>query len=283
MKPQVALLVIVFWFNVQNAMSQNLPLAKSIDTAHQSVVAIIRVNSEGKSFVTGSGVLIRPNVVLTAGHVNFSVIKLWDSIAAPKGFVSFGNNVNASHERIPFNWLKNVVTHPDQAEVWKSYSDTTGKSSPTKFIDIGLIFLDCPVLDIPLVHLPDSQMLSAINKNDHLVGVGYGYDKEDSIYQRIPELIDGLRRKWELSQFSLVNDLWLKTGCDLATNLPFMGMFDSGAPLLLNDNLVVGIWVSSDKAPKPCLFSSLAVRIDNPRVLKWIHDQINVRLDTKSK
>jgi hypothetical protein len=283
MKPQLALLTIVFWLNLQNAASQNIPLAKSIDTTHRSVVAIIRVNSEGKSFVAASGVLIYPNVVLTAGHVNFSVVKFWDSNPSPIGFVSFGNNVNASQERIPFNWLKDVVTHPDQTEVFKSYSDTTGKSSPTKYIDIGLIFLDRQKTDMPLAHLPDSQILSTISKYDHLVGVGYGYDKEDSIYQRIPGLIDGLRRKWQLSQISLVNDLWLKTGCDLDTNLPFIGMFDSGAPLLLNDNMVVGIWVSTDKAPKPCLFSSLAVRIDNPRVLKWIHDQINVRLDTKSK
>jgi hypothetical protein len=62
----------------------------------------------------GSGVLIRPNVVLTAGHCIDD-----DSITS----VDFGD------ERIA---VKKMVLHP-------SYSDTLGRITN----DIGLVFLDC--------------------------------------------------------------------------------------------------------------------------------------------
>jgi len=273
------ILSIAFLMNTQKAVNQDLPLAKSLDTTYHSVVAILRADSTGKTYVTGSGVLIHPNIVLTAGHVNFLTLNSWDSKCSTTGYVSFSNNANEPNDRIPFDWLNSVETHPDQFKLMM-YA-VAGKTNRI-IVDLGLIFLDRPALHNPLVRLPDSNVLSKIRKDDLLIGVGYGYHKVDTIYHRIPGLVDGQRRKWQLSQISLINDLWLKTGCDSITNLPFIGLFDSGAPLLLNDTLVVGIWVETEKALKPCLSSSLAVRVDNPSVLKWIQDCIKMRLGTKS-
>jgi hypothetical protein len=184
----IFILIIVFFCNIKYALSQDTPLAKSIDTSYISVVAILRVDSTGKTFMAASGVLIHPNVILTAGHVNFSTVKSWDEKCSSIGYISFGNNALKSHDQIPFDWLKNVETHPDQSERLKSFTDTTGKTNFKMFTDIGLIFLDQPVLNKPLIHLPDSHLLSKISKNDLLVGVGYGYHRADSIIDRIPEM-----------------------------------------------------------------------------------------------
>lgn len=264
-------------YSCNNHSERVISLAKTVDTTYQSVVAILRVDSTGKKIMAGSGVLIHPNVILTAGHINYSNVNAWDKSCSLIGYVSFGNNALQSNDLIPFNWLKDVVTHPDHAELLRSAKDTTIKINAEMFTDIGLIFLTQPVLNMPLINLPDSNLLSKIGKDDLLIGSGYGYHLVDTIYQRIPRLVDGLRRKWQLSQVTLVNDLWLKVDCDPVTNLPYIGIFDSGAPLLLNNSVVVGIWGSMDDASEPCLYSSWAARIDNPKVLKWIQDCIKLR------
>ena len=270
---------IVSLLSIHSSLSQIIPLAKTIDTTHHSVVAILRVDSTGKTIMAGSGVLIHPKVILTAGHNNFSnVTAWWDKNCSPIGYVSFGNNALKSSDRISFNWLKDVETHPDWFEILKSYSDSTQKPGPSEYTDIGLIFLDQPVLNKPLIRLPEHNTLSKIDENDLFIGVGYGYHWMDTVTLRIPGLVDGLRRKWKLHQLFLDNEFWLSTNCDSTTTFPYIGMFDSGAPLLLNDTIVVGVWGGGHEAPKPCLYSSDAARIDNSRIIKWIQDKIKTRL-----
>lgn len=261
----------------QTAASQSTSLAKSIDTTHHSVVAILRVDSAGKPIVFASGVLIHPQVVLTAGHVNIRTANYWPGGCKTQGFVSLANHAYDPHDRVPFDWLKDVESHPDTAEFLRSLSDTTGRTNPSMFIDIGLVFLPHPVMDRTVARLPGLSALARRRHEDLPVGVGYGYYKRfDSTFR--PELVDGLQRQWRLDNVSLTNDLWLSTECDTVSNLPFLSMFDSGAPLFLGDNVVVGIWSRFDKATKPCPYSSCAVRIDNPRVLAWIKNCIKKRL-----
>jgi len=280
----IFLTAIASLLSIYQSISQIVPLAKTIDTTYHSVVAILRVDSTGKPIMAGSGVLIHPNVILTAGHNNFSnVTTWWDKNCSPIGFISFGNNALKSNDRIPFNWVKDIETHPDWYEILKSYSDTTRKSRPPELTDIGLIFLDQPVLNKPLIRLPEHNTLITIDEKNLLIGVGYGYHWMDTVTNRIPGLVDGLRRKWKLHQLFLDNEFWLSTNCDSTSTLPYVGMFDSGAPLLLNDTIVVGIWSGGHEAPKPYLYSSDAARIDNSRILKWIQDKIKTRLGPEIK
>ena len=120
---------------------------------------------------------------------------------------------------------------------------------------------------------------SKIKINDTLlfVGVGYGYYMTvDSTYK--DDFMDGLKRKWSFKNVTEINDLWISTDCDSLTKLPFASIHDSGAPIFLGNNLVIGILSRTDKAPKPCAYSSCAVRIDNPKVLAWIKESIKKRL-----
>jgi len=259
---------------------QTIFVAKTIDTTHQSVVAILVVDSAGKAFVTGSGVLIHPKVVLTAGHVNAH--NVFGDNRPTEGLVSLSNNCLDPGNRYSFDWLKDIESHPDTAAFAHSFSDTTRQTNPNMFIDVGLIFLHQPVENKYVAHLPDSNALTRRQAGDALEGVGYGYDKAvDSHF--MPDLVDGIRRHWRLQNISLMNDLWLSTECDSVTNLPFISIFDSGAPLFLNNNMVVGIWSLEGSAVEPCPYSSHAVRIDNPKVLTWIKDRIKKRLGVDLK
>ena len=270
-------LIIIITGYFQTAASQNTSLAKSIDTTHLSVVAILRVDSTGKVCVSASGVLIHPQVVLTAGHVNFMVAGSWPGGAVAQGFVSLANNARDPHNRVSFDWLKDVESHPDTAYFPKSFYDTSGRTNPFMFIDIGLLFLRQPIDNRPISRLPVPNVLAHRESDDLLVGAGFGYYKrQDSTF--VPDSVDGLRRRWRLHNISLVNDLWLSTECDTVTNLPFMSMFDSGGPLFQGDNVVVGIWSWMGKATMPCPYSSRAIRIDNLKVLTWIKDRIKKRL-----
>jgi V8-like Glu-specific endopeptidase len=273
---------IFFWIltiiTVQLTFSQVTPLAKTKDSTHNSVVAIQIIDTSGKVLVRASGVLIHPKIILTAGHVNYNTGKRNFIGLKTQGFIATSYNAYNPDNRYPFDWSRDIESHPDTADFQKGLSDTTGKIKPTMFIDIGLIFLDHPISNMPIARLPEPFLLNDLQSYSSLLGVGFGYDKaSDSTFTR--SLIDGLRRKWTPHKITLFNDLWLSAQCDTISNLPFISIGDSGAPLFQQDSIVVGIWSwRGDDAIKPCPYSSWAVRVDNPKVLTWIKDTIKSRL-----
>lgn len=262
---------------VQLTLSQAMPLAKTLDSTHNSVVALQGIDTSGKVFVGTAGVLIHPKIILTAGHVNYNVFKKLIVGLKIQGFVATSYNAYNPDKRYPVDWLRDMVSYPDTADFQKSLSDTTGGKKPTMFIDIGLIFLDHPISNMPIAKLPEPFLLNDLQSYSSLLGVGFGYDKVvDSTFSS--SLIDGLRRKWIPHKITLFNDLWLSAQCDSISNLPFISIGDSGAPLFQQDSIVVGIWSLRDDAVKPCPYSSWAVRIDNPKVLTWINATVKSRM-----
>jgi hypothetical protein len=273
---------LIFFESLVNLSGQTIRLAKSIDTVTQSSVAILAIDSAGNYVLMGSGALINPQVVLTAGHENFKLIRqIWGKNCSETGYISVGNNSFKSDRRIPFNWIKNVETHPDLVD--KGIFDYP--SNFTLIADIGLIFLNQPVLEVTPLALPDTNLISRLNEDDHLLGAGYGITKIltsfvlDSIQKTI-KTIDGYRRSWKPSKILIINDLWFKAGCDPETNRPYIGIGDSGSPLLLNNSTVVGVW---DNGEVSCPGFICGTRVDNPKILKWINDCISYRLGTKIK
>src|SRR5690348_16239898 len=75
-------------------------VAKSNDSTHNSVVAILRIDTADNVVVSASGVLIHPQVILTAGHVNFKNSATSAGGCKPKGFVSISNHALTETDRI---------------------------------------------------------------------------------------------------------------------------------------------------------------------------------------
>lgn len=267
MKKSILLFLIFTIANV--SYSQEILIAKTLDSTHNTVVAIMRLDSTGKIITRATGVLINPRVILTAGHVHY---KPYPDGIDRRGFISPSNKALQSNNYIPFDWIVNVETHPDQTEYSKSLIDTTGASNPNNFLDIGLIFLDTPVKNRPIAKLPKPSLFKSLPAGTSFLGVGYGYNKvRDKSFKY--SFIDGIRRKWKPGSVSAINDLWLLGTCDPLSNQPLLSVADSGGPLFIDNNIIMAI-ASGYGAQNSGRF----VIVDNPVVLDWIKNTVKKRL-----
>ena len=271
MKRTISILIPLFLLSTET-FCQNLLLTKAIDSTHNTVVAIMRLDSTGKMRTRATGVLIHPNVILTAGHVNYTGTIYPDGLKRD-GFISFSNKALQGSEYVPFDWIDDVTTHIDQADFKRSMKDTTGKLDPNDFLDIGLIFLKSPVQNRPTSKLPQPLLFTKLPERATFLGVGYGYHRiRDSSFKH--SFIDGVRRKWKPQSVSAINDKWLTGACDTVTKQQFMNTGDSGSPLFLDNNTIIAIAATAGMYPMPAGF----VRIDNPIVLDWIKKTVKQRL-----
>src|SRR6476660_3619116 len=78
-------------------------IAKSVDSTHNSVIAILRVDTVDNVVLSASGVLINPRVILTAGHVNFKNAITFPNGCRPHGIVSFSRQALTKNDRYDFD------------------------------------------------------------------------------------------------------------------------------------------------------------------------------------
>jgi len=253
-------LVLLF---IQIGYSQDILIAKSLDSTHNSVVAIMRFDSTGKLLTRATGVLIHPRVVLTAGHVRF--VNTYPDGLKREGLISLSHQALETQDYISFDWIDNVQTHPDQENFQKSFRDTTGRFPLGSYFDIGLIYLKEPVQNKPIARLPEESFFLKLPANVPFIGVGYGYHKlRERTFKY--SYIDGNRRKWKPQSVKVINDKWLSGACDTTSKQQFANVGDSGSPLFINDNTIIGIFSAAPRYPD----TAKIVRLDNKDILDWI-------------
>ena len=221
------------------------------DEDNHPYVCIVVIFDEEWQFVTcGSGVLISPTVVLTAGHV---------TVEGPYAFVSF------AAEGITYGSLEGYTfgtthTHPDyQAEYEPGMPGCLTH-------DVGVVQLAEPVIMTEYGTLPDEGTVDTLGPKTDLDLVGYGYN---DVSRPSGDLVFYGARYYAPSELIASKDKQSDEFIKITNNPgqgkggPYWG--DSGGPVLLGGtNVIVGL-VSYGAGV------AYATRVDTEDVLSWIN------------
>jgi hypothetical protein len=212
--------------------------------------------------IFGSGTLIGPDLMLTAGHVTEAIeFNIAIGRLQPDDFrISFGVD---SFD--PATWLEidNVLTHPEFA------------FEEPDWHDVGLVLLQEEVLGVEPAKLVGEGYLAELSEHgalnsDHVPLLIVGYGDTLLFPPPTPVLRDGLRRCGTQQFLSLQGPLpWLLLYQNPATGDGGVGAGDSGGPVY---------WIEADGTRTLVALSSrgpapgpaLAYRLDIPTALDFI-------------
>jgi len=218
--------------------------------------------------VGGSGVLIHPRVVLTAGHGTDLVHSLMaaGSFTMEDILVSF-----ASDASDPITWRKisAVLTHPGYV------------SNPSNGPDVGVAILDKPMTGVSPVPLPPLGFLDSLavagdlkaqSDRTRFTVVGYGVDVGENNNGHIPFPPDGRRRAAQI-EFRNLHDQWLYTDENDSHDHGSSSRGDSGGPLFWVDP-VTSQETFVAVVSRGTLTSGRNPRVDTALVLNFLNEVI---------
>ncbi len=168
----------------------------TVDTTHRGVGILMDLDASGALFPDCSGILIAPQVFLTAGHCTHSVKSWLNQGLSQAAYVSFDTQFTSSASIVN---VTDLVTHPDFDPAYNINNDT---------YDLGVVLLATPVYDRPITHLPTAGLLDSLGfrPGTQVTAVGYGVDSNDTHGASSPhysETFTGFRASGVLSYRAL--------------------------------------------------------------------------------
>jgi hypothetical protein len=190
--------------------------------------AIVNVSDPKNPTIVGSGVLIHPRILLTAGHttaaaedaIKRGLIRLED------GRVSFGTD---AFDSTTWREIEAIMTHPGFFT-----------NSEAHVQDVGVVILKKPV-KLPIARiagegllddLKDAGLLVNQGVRERFLTVGYGATIDVSPPEQLT--IDGLRR-FVFSDYRTLEGVWLYLNENIATGNGGGAPGDSGGPVFWVD------------------------------------------------
>jgi hypothetical protein len=223
-----------------------------------------------------TAVLIHSQTLLTAGHfaarfegaASGGQLPPWVRVV-----VSFASNALDASTWIDLNRaLGTCIAHPSFPRPCTPQScpfdDTDGQYEPG-ISDVGLCFLDDPVLGIRPAKLGNRSLDDDPVHDTRMTIVGYGTTAPAPGGPADPSLYDGVRRWGTSTVDQVVDQHWVTFNRD-----PVGVCYgDSGAPTFFNGRVVA---VASDGG-LDCVSADNRARVDSRQVRNWIKSQIDQR------
>jgi Trypsin len=219
-----------------------------------------------------TAVLIDSQTLLTAGHFaaraeSFGTLPPWLRIV-----VSFAPNALDQSTWIDLSRRGTCIAHPSFPKPCTPQScpfdDTDGLYEPG-ISDVGLCFLDEPVLGIRPAKLANGSLDKKRIPGTRMTIVGYGSTAPAPGGPGDTSLYDGIRRWGTSTVDQVIDQHWVTFNRD-----PVGVCYgDSGAPTFFKGRVVA---VASDGAPD-CVSADNRARVDSKEVRKWIKSQIDQR------
>jgi len=229
-------------------------------TTHPYVCFILANN--GDYWYYGSGILISPTIILTAGHVTDGAIFV-SIFFDPDPTVNPNWHLGGLHGT-PF-------THPE-------YSIGESPTLPDWIShDVGVIVLAEPVSLSEYGVLPTEGLVDTLPMKSMVLQVGYGVQEmalSDEAPHGPPDWVDAFERMYAPAQLITSKHKWgdefLKTTANPAKGKGGTAFGDSGGPIFLGTSRTI-IGVTSWGTNYQCAGVSYASRIDTADVLEFLN------------
>ncbi len=231
---------------------------------HPYVVLIVADDADGPAW-RGTGILLSPTIVLTAGHVTDGAVaaRIWTAEIV-QGNTEYPYGGATSFEGIPY-------THPDYTI--GGFPGLPGWISN----DIGIVVLSEPAVVSRYGLLPSEGLTETLPILTKIDFVGYGFQYQVRGGGVSPsDAWTGLRNRFNstgqlLSTKSVISDEFITCSANKAQGKGSTAFGDSGGPALLGGTDRV-LAVTSFGADSNCASPGYYARVDTQNVLDWIND-----------